>query len=90
MREPAVCICESKDTDELHSNHAFVFVKIIAQSLYFVNLNSKSLAHFCGRDSAHWHVIVQTCHIFTSEKFLENKNASNYFIVLIAEKRIST
>ena len=67
MREPAVCICESKDTDQLHSNRAFVFVTLIVQSFYFVNLNSKSLANFCGRNAAHWHVIVQTCHSFTSE-----------------------
>ena len=44
MREPAFCICENKDADQLIS--AFVFATRIVQSLYF--LNFKLLDIFCG------------------------------------------
>ena len=44
MRKTAFCICENKDTDQLHGNrdadHAFVFATCI--------LNFKLLTIFCG------------------------------------------
>ena len=37
MRKPTICICETKGTDQLCSNCAFVFHTRIVQFLYFLN-----------------------------------------------------
>ena len=51
IRKPAFCICKNKDADQLGGNREVdqrLCFCIYAKSTYFLNLNFKSLAIFCG------------------------------------------